>query len=103
MARYESALDELASRLTGTDASLASSLSDILASALQELIETELTARIGAEPGERTPTRVAQRNGQADRRRGCDPATAARRWLARSGCRCIWAGQRAGLRPGRSG
>lgn len=34
MAQYESALDELASRLTGTDASLASSLSDILTAAL---------------------------------------------------------------------
>jgi len=56
-------LDDLASRLTGTDASLASSLSDILTAALQELIEAELTACIGAEPGERSLTRTAQRNG----------------------------------------
>jgi hypothetical protein len=30
---------------------------------LQELIEAELTARIGAEPGERSPVRAVQRNG----------------------------------------
>lgn len=46
MAQYGSALDELASRLTGTDASLASSLPGILTTALQEMIEAEVTARI---------------------------------------------------------
>jgi putative transposase len=63
MAHYESALSDLSELLTGTDATLASSLADILAAAMQELIEAELTGRIGAEPGERSPTRLAQRNG----------------------------------------
>ena len=63
MTMYESALSELASRLTGTDASLATSLREIVAAALQELIEAELTATIGAAPGERSPERVTQRNG----------------------------------------
>ncbi len=63
MTMYESALSDLATRLTGTDASLTTSLRDIVAAALQELIEAELTATIGAAPGERTPARVTQRNG----------------------------------------
>ena len=63
MTTYESALSELSSRLTGTDASLTTSLADILAAALQELIEAELTARIGAAPGERTETRRRVRRG----------------------------------------
>jgi putative transposase len=63
MTHYESAIDDIAGRLQGTDASLTSSIADILAAALQELVEAELTARIGAEPGERTPARTAQRNG----------------------------------------
>jgi putative transposase len=63
MTHYESAIDEIAGRLQGTDASLTSSIADILAAALQELVEAELSARIGAEPGERTPARTAQRNG----------------------------------------
>lgn len=50
-------------RLSGVDASLSTSLRDILAAALQELIEAELTAVIGAGHGERTPERVTQRNG----------------------------------------
>lgn len=38
------------------------SLRDILTAALQELIEAELTATIGAAPGERTSERGTQRN-----------------------------------------
>ena len=63
MTNYESALSELGERLTGTDPSLSTSIAEILAAAIQELVEAELTARIGAAPGERTPARVAQRNG----------------------------------------
>jgi putative transposase len=59
MTSSESALSDLAARLAGTDASLSTSLRDILTAALQELIEAELTAAIGAAPGERT----AQPNG----------------------------------------
>jgi putative transposase len=50
MTSSESALSELAARLAGTDATLSTSLRDILTSALQELIEAELTATIGAAP-----------------------------------------------------
>ena len=63
MTTYESALSELSARLLGSGSTLTSSLSEILAAALQELIEDELTATIGAAPGERTDSRVAQRNG----------------------------------------
>jgi putative transposase len=63
MTTYESALSELSSRLLGTDATLTTSIADILGAAIQELIEAELTATIGAAPGERIETRVAQRNG----------------------------------------
>jgi transposase-like protein len=54
---------EATSLLTATDGSLSTSLAEILATAIQELIEAELTARIGAEPGERTPARVSQADG----------------------------------------
>ncbi|CAB4729966.1 unannotated protein [freshwater metagenome] len=63
MTTHEFALSDLAARLLGTDASLSTSLRDILTVALQELIEAELTATIGAAPGERTAERVTQRNG----------------------------------------
>ena len=63
MTHYESAINELAERLQGTDASLTTSIAEILGTALQELIEAEVTARIGAGHGERIPTRTAQRNG----------------------------------------
>ena len=52
MTSSEFALSDLAARLTGSDASLSTSLRDILTAALQELIEAELTATIGAAPGE---------------------------------------------------
>jgi hypothetical protein len=63
MTNYEFALSDLAARLAGTDATLTTAISEILAAALQELVEAELTARIGAAPGERTPDRAALRNG----------------------------------------
>ena len=63
MAQDDSALCELARRLTEVAGTLASSIGEILGAALQEMIEAELTARIGAEPGERSPARTVQRNG----------------------------------------
>jgi transposase-like protein len=63
MTAHEFALSDLAARLAGTDASLSTSLRNILTAALQELIEAELTATIGAAPGERSETRLTQRNG----------------------------------------
>src|SRR4051794_11447012 len=63
MTMYESAVSDLAERLAGTDASLSTALRDILAAALQELIEAELTAVIGAARGEHSPERRALRNG----------------------------------------
>ncbi len=63
MTNSEFALSDLAARLAGTDASLSTSLRDILAAALQELIEAELTSVIGAGHGERSSERVNQRNG----------------------------------------
>jgi putative transposase len=63
MTTNEFAVSDLAARLLGTDATLSTALRDIVAAAIQELIEAELTASIGAAPGERTPERVTQRNG----------------------------------------
>jgi putative transposase len=60
----ETAIDDIATRLQGTHASLTSPIADILAAALQELIEAELTVTIGAEHGERSPSWTAQRNGR---------------------------------------
>jgi putative transposase len=52
MAHYESALSDLAELLTGTDATLATSLADILAAAMQELIEAVAPSRkLGATGG----------------------------------------------------
>jgi hypothetical protein len=59
MTTYESALSELSIRLIGTDSNLTNSLSDILAAALQELIEAELTATIGATLRHRRTVRIA--------------------------------------------
>jgi putative transposase len=63
MADFESALSELGAVLAATDAKLSTSLAEILGVAIQELIEAELTAVIGAERGERSPARVNYRNG----------------------------------------
>ncbi len=63
MATNDSALSALGERLAGIDATLSSSLAEILTVAVQELVEAELTAKIGAEHGERTDTRTNQRNG----------------------------------------
>jgi hypothetical protein len=45
MAQLQSALSDLAEQLTGTDPTLATALGEIVAAAVQELIEAELTAR----------------------------------------------------------
>ena len=63
MTNHEFALSDLAARLAGTDATLTTAIRDILAAALQELIEAELTTSIGAAPGEHTASRSALRNG----------------------------------------
>ncbi len=63
MTNHEFALSDLAARLAGTDATLTTAIRDILAAALQELIEAELTSTNGAAPGERTTDRSALRNG----------------------------------------
>lgn len=53
--------------MTSTDSALAADLAGILTDAIQDLIEAELTARIGAEHGERTLSRSNQRNGHRDK------------------------------------
>ena len=63
MTNHEFALSDLAARLAGTDATLTTAIRGILAAALQELIEAELTTSIGAAPGEHTASRSALRNG----------------------------------------
>ena len=63
MANHDSALSALAERLAETDAVFSTSIVEIMTAAVQELVEAELTARIGAAPGERTETRTNQRNG----------------------------------------
>jgi putative transposase len=63
MTHMQSALDDLAEQVIAGDATLATSITAIMQAAIQELIEAELTARIGAEPGERSPLRTNLRNG----------------------------------------
>ncbi|HGG56462.1 MAG TPA: IS256 family transposase [Nannocystis exedens] len=63
MTTHDSALSALTLAIQSADSPLAANLAEILTDAIQELIEAELTARIGAEPGERTITRTNQRNG----------------------------------------
>lgn len=64
MGRRDFTLSELARRLTESDGTLAWSIGEILSAAIQEIIEAELVARIGAEPGERSSARTVQRNGR---------------------------------------
>lgn len=52
MTTHDSALNALTAAVGSTDSSLATNLAEILADAIQELIEAEVTARIGAEPNE---------------------------------------------------
>ena len=63
MAQPDCALSELARRLTEVDGTLASLIGESPGAALQEMIEAELTARTGGEPGERFPARAVQRDG----------------------------------------
>lgn len=63
MADYESALSALSDAFGSDHSGLAGRLGEILGDALQALIEDELTARIGAAPGERSASRLTQRNG----------------------------------------
>ena len=58
-----SALNALAHAVSAADSPLAANFAEILTDAIQELIEAELTARIGAGPGERTLSRTNLRNG----------------------------------------
>jgi transposase-like protein len=67
MTTSDSALNALSASLTATESPLAANLAEILTDAIQELIEAELSARIGAEPNERTASRSNQRNGHRDK------------------------------------
>jgi len=67
MTTADSALNALSGALTDTESPLAANLAEILTDAIQELIEVELTARIGAEPNERALSRTNQRNGHRDK------------------------------------
>jgi putative transposase len=57
----QSALLELSAELRNTDAGEV--MRHMLGAILQELIEAEATAQIGAAPHQRTDSRTAQRNG----------------------------------------
>ena len=61
----ESALSELLDALRNGDG--VDLIRDAVRLVMQELIETEATAVIGAEPYERTPARANERNGHRDR------------------------------------
>lgn len=63
MTDIDSGLSGLASALRNDEGGLVDRLAEILGDAIQELIEDELTVRIGAAPGERSMTRSTQRNG----------------------------------------
>jgi hypothetical protein len=82
MTTHDSAQSDRAARPAGTDSSLSTSRRDILTAALQELIEAELTALIGAAPGERTPSGPRCVMGIA--RSSCRPRAAMLRSPSRS-------------------
>lgn len=63
MTTPDSALNALTQAVSAADSPLAANLASILTDAIQELIESELSARIGADPHERTLARTNQRNG----------------------------------------
>ena len=67
MTTPDSALNGLSTSLTAVDSPLAANLADILTDASQQLIEVELSARIGAEPNERSLARSNLRNGHRDK------------------------------------
>jgi putative transposase len=67
MTTPDSALNALSTSLTSVDSPLAANLADILTDAIQELIEAELSNRIGAEPNERSLSRSNLRNGHRDK------------------------------------
>jgi hypothetical protein len=87
MTHCESAIDPIAERVQGTDASLTTSIAGIWAAAMQELIEAELTGTFGADHVERTPNQVGatQRTpAQAALDAGGGPWTSASRSCARA-------------------
>jgi putative transposase len=61
----QSALLELSAELRNTDAG--ELVRRMLGAIVQELVDAEATARIGAAPHERTEARTAQRNGTRDK------------------------------------
>lgn len=67
LAAHMVALKALSASLTAADSPLAASLAGIVADAIQDLIETKLSARIGAEPNERRLARSSLRNGRRDK------------------------------------
>ena len=67
MALSDSALNALYCALTDTGSPLAANPAQILSDAIRELTEAELTARIGAEPGERSLARTNLHNGHHDK------------------------------------
>ncbi len=67
MTNHDSALNALSESLGATDSPLAANLAEILTDAIQSLIEADLSARIGAEPNERSMARSNLRNGHRDK------------------------------------
>lgn len=67
MTTSDSALNALTNAVKAGDSPLAANLAEILTDAIQELIEAEVSARIGAEPNERSLARTNRRNGHRDK------------------------------------